>query len=98
MTEAELLKEVMGLCKVIGLLTHHCGDSRRCQGMPGLPDLVIVGKQGFIWAELKDDDEPTTPEQDLWLWTLAKAGMPWYIWRPEQWRDGTIEQILWGMA
>jgi hypothetical protein len=77
-----------------GLLIHHCPDSRRCEGGRGMPDLVILSPKGILLAELKSDDGETSAEQDLWLYTLWLAGLPWAIWRPRDWNAGKIQKRL----
>jgi hypothetical protein len=74
---------------------HHCPDSRRCDGRPGLPDLIIVGSQGVIFRELKSEKGETTAEQDYWGWLLGLAGplgRPRLhdIWRSADWDSGLI--------
>lgn len=90
MTEAELLAEVMAACGRRGLLVHHCPDSRRCTGTPGLPDLVILSMHGILLAELKGQDGDTSADQDLWLCNLHYAGVPYRVWRPADWESGAI--------
>ena len=74
MTEAELVIEVIKMCAQLGLLWHHCHEARTCLGPRGLPDLIITGPHGLIFAEIKSEDGETSPGQDLWIWTLDRIG------------------------
>lgn len=91
MTEAELVGKITDRCSELGLLWHHCGDSRRCDGPAGFPDLVIATRGGIIVAEVKSQDGETSAEQDLWLWTLGGMAV---IWRPADWESGLIDRHL----
>jgi hypothetical protein len=93
-TEDELAAEIITLCRRHGLLVHHCRDSRRCQGTPGLPDLMIVSRNGILLAELKGRDGDTSADQDAWLYTLHQARVPYAVWRPQDWEAGTIQNYL----
>ena len=73
MTETELQAEVERMCAARGLLYHHCARAVRCVGTPGLPDLIIAGEHGVIFAELKSEDGETSAVQDNWLWTLQQT-------------------------
>lgn len=98
MTEEQLLRAVGVLCDDHGLLWYHMPDSRRALGSPGVPDLVIAGKYGILFRELKSADGDTTAAQDLWGWTLTRfwtsAGQRrpaiWGIWRPADLESGLI--------
>lgn len=96
MSEGELLANIRGLAAFTNWLIYHTHDSRRSE--PGFPDTVLVSsrQRRVIFAELKDAKRKTTPEQDDWLAALAAAGMETAVWRPQQWRDGTIERALKG--
>jgi hypothetical protein len=103
-SEGMFTVRVLALARRLGLLAHWCRDSRRCEGQPGFPDLVIAGDRGVIFAELKMPGQDTTAEQDLWGWRLINAWQvyalagcpprPWRIWTPADLADGTIETVL----
>lgn len=103
MTHDELQIKVAALASELGLLWHYCTDSRRCRGHRGLPDLLIAGPNGLVFAELKTEYDDTTAEQDLWGWTLTRAwtsmglaGHPsgWIVWRESDLADGSIRRAL----
>jgi hypothetical protein len=100
---AELLAKITALCDELGLLWHHCPDSRKCWGQRGFPDLLIAGPGGLIIAELKTRYDDTTAYQDLWGWTLTRAWNAmgaaahpsgWIVWRESDLADGTIRNAL----
>lgn len=94
MTEAELLTEVVKLCRQLGLLYHHCPDGRGCQGQRGLPDLIVVGTGGLALLELKSENGDDSADQALWAWTLYKAGARYALMRPAELEDGTLRTFL----
>lgn len=86
MTEAQLQEAVRKLCRLLGVLAFHAHDSRRSWG-PGFPDLVLAGPGGILFRELKSATGDTSAQQDLWGWTLCKAGADWAVWRPADLRE-----------
>jgi hypothetical protein len=92
LTERELQNAVIELAGYLGWRTYHTHDSRRSN--PGFPDLVLV-RDRLIFAELKSAKGRLSPAQQFWLADLEHdAGQEVYVWRPSDWLDGTIEQIL----
>lgn len=99
MSERDLYYEVTRICDQLELLWHHCADSRHCMGTPGLPDLIIAGPRGVIYAELKSADGETDADQDKWIWTLRRSTFPYplmrmYIWTPADLESGEIRAQL----
>lgn len=93
MTEAQLQASILDLCRHHRLLAMHIRDSRRNIGV-GFPDLVIAGRGGVIFRELKNDTLQPTPEQMTWLGTLDAGGADAALWRPGHWEDGTVREVL----
>jgi len=106
MNENQLYQGIVALLEARpALLWHHCTDSRKCRGQRGFPDLVIIGPKGVIFAELKSADGDTSPEQDLFGWTLEAAENMCapacnsrvrlsQVWRPDHLNGGDIEDQL----
>jgi hypothetical protein len=90
-TEEDLQTEVQALCVDLGLIWHHCRNSRTCDGPKGFPDLTIASRNGLIAVELKSARGDTTPGQDFWLWTLGNNGR---LWRPADLDSGRIREQL----
>lgn len=62
----------------------------------GFPDETLVRGGRLVIAELKSEGGKLSPLQAAWLEDLGQvAGIEVYLWRPEQWWDGTIERVLW---
>lgn len=97
MTEAELLQEIHGLADGLNLMLFHCRDSRGSLGR-GFPDLVIAGRAGTVFAELKTNGTSLTPDQRRWGSTLSAGGECWYVWRPRDLQSGVIEKTLASLA
>jgi hypothetical protein len=98
--EAELQAGIIELAEYLGYTVCHVRDSRR-QKVTGLPDLIIAREAPpkFLWVELKREMGPgrraqLTPRQEVWKRLCEANNQPWYLWRPSDWLDGTIERIL----
>ena len=91
--EEELLREVKRLADDYHLLLFHCRDSRGSLGS-GFPDLVIAGKKGYVFAELKSEYGALTPDQRKWGSALLEGGGVWLVWRPADLVSGAIEKTL----
>jgi hypothetical protein len=96
--ESELTTRILDYADRGGLLAHHCPDSRRCRGRRGFPDLVALGPGGILLAELKGPDGDTSADQDHWLWMLHVAGIPYAVYRPQDWQSGRIQARLGELA
>lgn len=94
MNEGTLQALVEAHCRGLGLLHHHCRDARKCSGNRGLPDLIIAGESGILMPELKGETGETSAHQDLWRWTLTRAGVVAPIWNPDDWDSGLIHAAL----
>jgi len=98
-SEAELQRNVIEAAEALGYLVAHINDSRK-QKAEGLPDLLMV-RHGAppIWAELKREPgggrhTGLTHMQTIWSDRLIASGQRWFLWRPSDWLDGTIEKVL----
>lgn len=94
MRESELLSLVTDRADELGLLWHHCRDSRHCDGTRGFPDLLLAGPGGVLLAELKSDTGSSGPGQPRWRWSLAAVGVPAVTWWPRDWRSGAVSAAL----
>jgi hypothetical protein len=96
--ETTLLKAVVELCRELGLLVHHCNDSRTCSGTNGLPDLIIVSRDGcgVVFAELKGPSSGSylNSSQQIWKWALISNGQTYQLWRPNDWHVENIQNFL----
>jgi hypothetical protein len=95
-TEAALQTRIIKAAQAAGWLVYHTHDSRRSQA--GFPDLVLVhpDRKQVLYRELKTEKGRLRPEQQEWLLSLRAAGVDAEVWRPAQWFDGTIPNILTG--
>ena len=53
----------------------HAYNARR--SVPGFPDLVLVGRSGVAYLELKSDWKNLRPEQTTWKYALLAARQDW---------------------
>lgn len=96
--EKDLQAAVVELAQYCGWKPYHTFDSRRSD--PGFPDLVLVRRERLIFAELKSQTGNLTLPQMQWISALMKleaptdAAVQCFVWRPDQWLDGSIEACL----
>lgn len=92
MKESYFQSQVIMLAKLHGWLVMHTRAveirpgvwKTPLTGHPGFPDLVLCHKsRGVIFAELKTEKGKLSDMQEVWLRTLADAGMETYVWRPK---------------
>lgn len=99
LSEADLLRGVLDLCRVLGWRTYHPRPAMTRRGWRtpvqgdgiGWPDLAAVRGDRLVVAELKSERGRTTPEQADWLEALAAAGVEAYTWRPADYPDNIAE-------
>jgi hypothetical protein len=100
-SEAELQKAVIELARRLGWRTAHFRTSRTQSGGwatavqgdgKGFPDLVLARNGYVLFVELKADKGRLSMDQLAWLSALTPERM--LVWRPKDWRDGTIELEL----
>jgi len=92
--EKQFQASVAQLARMRRWETYHTYDSRRSN--PGFPDLVLVRAPRIIFAELKTLKGKLTASQERWIAALSACpeAVEVYVWRPNDWSDGTIEQTL----
>lgn len=96
-SEDQLSQAVTDLARLLGYrLQYHTHDSRK--SAEGFPDLVMVNPRvsRVLFVELKSERGQLTEAQLLWYSALTACNVEAYVWRPEDWKDGTIESILKG--
>ena len=100
MTEGELVKHVMEYARRCGWLRVHILPARvkggrmmtPYQGDSGMPDMVLARGGRTLLVELKrqtNDEGRISESQQHWL---EESGG--YCWRPMDWLDGTIHDVL----
>jgi hypothetical protein len=99
MSEIELQRDGMAAADLRGLLWHHCPRNVPCQGNRGFPDLVIAGPRGLLLTELKSATGETSPDQDLWAWTIQRGSRQcssagYRLWNPRHWEEAVIHREL----
>lgn len=77
------------------LAWHHCLHSTRCEGTPGLADLIIIGPGGILFRECKPHPGAhPSPAQITWKYAILGAGGDWAIWIPADVASGVMEADL----
>jgi hypothetical protein len=95
-THAELQARVLELAKGMRLHVHLC-DMHRSAAMgasPGFTDLVVIGRNGVLWRELKIPPDKLRPAQRALGYTLCASGQDWCVWVPGHLDSGLIEKEL----
>jgi len=91
-SEKELQQAIIDYAKMRGWRVYHTYDSRKSE--PGYPDLHLVRGPRSIFVELKKEGKKPTVEQVAWLEALREAGHETYVWYPEDWLGGEVEEVL----
>ena len=102
--EKALQRAVLELAMTVGYRVHHCrtaptrsgGHATPIEGHRGFPDLVLVGHDRVIFAELKSAKGRMSEDQMVWRTRIEDVGAEYFLWRPADWLDGTIERELRG--
>lgn len=89
--EADFQAEVVKAAKTMGCLVYHTHDSRKSE--KGFPDLVIVGRRGVLYRELKTESGRVTDEQHTWISRLTRAGADAAVWRPSDWPRRVVTEL-----
>lgn len=100
-TEADWQRTVVDLARALGWAVAHFRAARTEQGWrtavqydaAGWPDLTLV-RERLIVAELKSSRGRISADQQAWLDRLSAAGVPAYLWRPEDIDE--VEELLRG--
>ena len=92
LTEADLQAAIADLAAVLGWRSYHTFDSRRSNA--GFPDLCLWRDHRLIFAELKSAKGKLTPEQEATLDSLMLTAGELHVWRPKDWFDNTIAEVL----
>ena len=88
---AELQDSIVRACVSLGLHVHHCVMNR---SQAGFPDLVIIGRRGVLWRELKVPPDMVTREQRLLGYDLLASRQDWKVWTPAELASGEITREL----
>lgn len=100
MTERVLPAIIELLGEYVGRFAwHHDKDSRHCTGTTGITDLIIVGRHGVLWAEVKPHPGSTLrPGQTIWRHMLLAAGQQHVVWTQADLDSGKVRADLESIA
>jgi hypothetical protein len=102
MTEAELLKGILDVARILGYRTAHFRPALTKHGYrtavqgdgKGWPDIVLVGHGRILFRECKVGRNVLSPEQHDWIRALEAAGADVGVWHETDWDSGLIESEL----
>ena len=90
--EQQTQQAICELCDYLGLEWFHNPDSQRVRA--GLPDLIIIGPRGVIYAELKSKTGKLRTKQDKIIKLLRQSGQKVFVWRHTDLQNGTVLREL----
>jgi molybdopterin synthase catalytic subunit len=93
MTKEQLRAKVVYRAQELRILAFYVPDSRKVT-TTGFPVLVLAGKRGVIFAELKSAGGTMRSDQTIWRYQLLVSGQRWRLYRPADWITGVIEADL----
>ena len=99
MSERELSRNVVKMAELRGWRVFTISQTKaaglRSHTGVGYPDLTMVRGSRLVVAELKSRRGRLRPGQLEWLTGIAAVpGCEGHLWRPRDWHDGVIEDIL----
>lgn len=107
MTERELQDAVIDTARLLGWTIAHFRPAKTDKGWrtpveadgAGYPDLTLVRDGHLIFAELKSKTGRVSAEQQRWIDMLGHVSIgvnrvQVYLWTPDQWTAGVIEDVL----
>lgn len=92
MTHDELVECIAAAAVGLGEIYHFSRDSRRAT--PGFPDIVVAGRRGVLFAEIKTGGGRLRERQQDWKWMLLASGQMWRCYGPDDWNSGLIQAEL----
>jgi hypothetical protein len=100
MSESELQRNVIDMARYLGWYVHaerpamtSKGFRTAIMGNAGFPDMVLCRGNRLIFVELKSAAGTLTEQQVKWG-KLLSNNTTYYVWRPSDWFNGTIEEVL----
>lgn len=82
----------------------HCVHNPAVETKQGWRTALAADAKGFVdimcfrdrtvAIEIKGDGDSLTPEQEMWGRWLQAAGVEYYVVKPKDWLDGTVQEIL----
>jgi len=73
-THDQIVAEIQARADTRGIFSHYCRRSVRCAGTPGMPDLLLVGREAVAWLEVKTAGDQLKPDQTRWMYRLRAVG------------------------
>jgi len=102
MTEASLQEAVASLAHVYRWRVAHFRAAVTGKGFrtpvaydgKGFPDLILVRRPFVLAVELKADAGFLDDDQERWCNAFANGVVPYDVWTPREFADGTIARVL----
>ncbi len=77
----------MDMARAAGVHVHSCNDPG-CQR--GFPDLVLIGRRGVLYRELKVPPDDLTREQRVIGYRLTASGQDYAVWTEADLASGLV--------
>ncbi len=105
-SERDLQNAIVQAAHLYGYMVFHARPALSAKGWrtavqydgTGFPDLVMVGKDRIVFAEIKSEKGKPSPAQQQWIAGLeavarASSTVRVCVWRPEDWPDRVLEVL-----
>ncbi len=105
-SEKDLQDAIVDAARLYGYVAFHSRPAITGKGWrtpvqydgKGFPDLVLVGRERVIFAEIKSDRGKPTVEQEQWLAGLERVAavsptVRVHVWSPADWPDRILEEL-----
>ena len=85
-TEAQVSRDIVKFLRELGfgvwsVEQGYRKDAGGTRQTPGIPDLIVMGKGHFTFAEIKRDGGKLRPAQVVFKDECIASGVPWQLWR-----------------
>ncbi len=105
-SEKDLQNAIVDAARLYGYVAFHSRPAITGKGWrtpvqydgKGFPDLVLVGRERVVFAEIKSDRGKPTAEQEQWLAGLERVAqltpsVDVYVWSPQDWPDRILQEL-----
>lgn len=97
MTHDEVIARIGERADELGVLWAYFPSSVRMRGHRGAPDMLLAGRGGIAFAEIKTGTS-LEPNQVAWRDILLAGRIAWHLWQPGSLWDGSVDRELHRLA
>ena len=101
-SEKDLQDAVIAYMRQVGWLVAHFRPARTIEGWrtpvaadgEGFPDVIALRGNRELVIEFKSATGKPMPKQRAWMAAFEQAGVDTYLWRPSDWINGVIDEVV----